>query len=147
MTADLEKAARDRHIGWLFQAIDRSFRYLVDDFGFAVSDVCIHHEGSSATFRRDHFGVIVEYTPDSGDIRCSLTRFPDDVLSAPTSAEAWDLLAEREPETDWSPWPRNRGDRKRVEELIAQWTDGLRRLAQDVLRADAAPPGPYFQWW
>lgn len=143
----LEEAARDRHIGWLFRAIDRSFRYLVDDFGFRVTDVVIHHESSFATYRRGNFAVIVEYTPDSRDIRCSLTMFPDAAGAAPASMEAWDLLASLEPESDWSPWPRNRGEESRVEELVSRWAEGLRRLAPDVLRGDDLPAGRSFRWW
>ncbi len=145
-SAALEAAQRSRQIGWLFKAASDAFAYLIEDFEYAVGEVVVHHESSFVEFTQDRRSILVEYTPSSGDIRCSIVDRPRASMDPPRSVEAWEVLKAREPATDWAAWPNNRGDPQIVSDLIRRWADGLRRLAPDLLRGAESGVAPWV-WW
>jgi hypothetical protein len=134
--AELEDALGDRQVGWFVHAANEALSFLAADFGYRLSAVRVHHEGTYVSYGSGNREVTAEYQADSRNLMLQVVvpRGPDHDAE-PRFLAIWDVLAERDPATDWSPPPRNRGlSREAVVDLLQHWVEGLRRLAPDLLR-------------
>ncbi len=131
----LEEALRDKHVGWFVQATTESFGFLVNELGYRLEEVYLHFQGTFVSYRAGRREVVIEYQPDARNVMCHVRFRSDGVAGGGRSVAISDLLASRDPLTEWSAPPRNRGlDQKQVVYLVASWAKGLRRLAPDVLQ-------------
>jgi hypothetical protein len=132
----LEEARSRRGYGWLVSAMDDAFGFLVTDFGYRAGPVFLHFRGSGLLYGKGPCGVRLEYGDDiTRDAVCTLLSPPPEQPDWPVETLVWEMLAAREPETEWFAPPRQQHLTKpQVAQVFGLWADGLRRLAPDVLR-------------
>jgi hypothetical protein len=137
--ADLERAKQDAEYGPFFAAVDQAFTSLLSGYGYEVREVFPHFQGTYVAYSRGPCSVTIEIEPQSRDVR-AVVKFRQGANSPSEliSQNVWDILAERDPTTDWSAWPKQRGlNDAEIASLLGRWADGLRRVAPDLLSSCA----------
>ena len=57
----LDDLKRTRTVGWAFQAMERAFQFLIDDFQYRIGDAHLHQEGSYLSFVGHNATLVITY--------------------------------------------------------------------------------------
>jgi hypothetical protein len=135
----VEKARHAWGYGKFIRAMDDAFHFVVTEFGYEPAEAGIHHEDLLVSYRNAACRLMVQLAaPDtvSADLRVVLWRPPTEgPADQPAVHLIWDILAARDPNTDWYAWPRQQHlTEDEVNRILTLWADGTRRLAGDYLQ-------------
>jgi hypothetical protein len=125
---ELEKAKGNGQVGWAFQAMERAFEWLIDDYDFQVGDVRLHQDGLYLSLVSPNASLVVTYEEWWNGFSAAMALRNGDYVNL------WDLLAEHDVRDTWlAPDRKAPMSRQAAVQLLFRWANGLKGVAAEHL--------------
>lgn len=129
---------------WWIACTVRKLTFLETDYGFSLDSLELYFRGYFVTYHSESTRFGIEFEPELELLIADFRTASPSATNAASVLRIWNLLGSRDPKGDYSP---HRDRFQNVQDFVcgtvAIWADGLRRLADDILRGDLSGDLPW----